>query len=73
MPLHISDLGIFPDVKGMQAVVPGVQAARVMDSAAGHDINVAVLPDKKVVVYQIAQTRFGDDDGNVDRLFLVPA
>ena len=50
----------------MDAVMLAALVAVVVDAAAGDDINVAVLPDEKVIVYQVRQAAFRNDNGNMD-------
>ena len=54
----------------MDAVVLGVVAAAVVDAAAGHDGDVAVVGYIKVVIHHVAHARLADDDGDVAGLVL---
>ncbi len=59
------DVGIFPHVKGVHAVVPAGLVAAVVNAAARHNVHIAVLPDKEIVIYHFLHAGLGDDDGDM--------
>ena len=70
MLLDIADLGVFGQVKGVDAVVLGVAAAAVVDAAPGNDGHVGPFADMEVVVHQVFQAGLAQDHRDVHALVL---
>ena len=70
MFLNIVHAGVFADVEGMNAVVLCFAAAVVVDPAAGHNGDIAILTHIKIIVYSICEICLGHHDGNVAGLAL---
>mgnify|MGYP000118594971 CR=1 FL=1 len=70
--LDVGDIGVCPDVEGVDAVVLGVAVAAVVDAAARHNVHIAVFTDVEVIINQLLNTGLGDDDGNVALFALGP-
>ena len=67
---HIADMGVLAHLEAVDAVVLRILVAAVVDAAAGHDQDVAVVPDEKVVVDRFLQAAFAEDHRDVDALVL---
>ena len=62
MLLDIADLRVLSDKKAVHAVMLGVPAAAVGNTASGDDGHVTVFSDKEVIVDQLLKTGLTDDD-----------
>ena len=67
---RVAHVGVFANVEGVDAVVAALVAAGVVDAAARHDGDVAVVGYIKVVIHHVAHARLADDDGDVAGLSL---
>ena len=65
MLFRVFDMGVLPDIKGVNTVMAAGFRAAVVDAAACHNVHIAVFTDIKVVVYQLLNAGLGDDDGDV--------
>ena len=61
----VFDMGIFPDVEGMDAAVGAVLIAAVMDPAASDDDDIRVFADKEFIADGFVDAAFGEDDGDI--------
>ena len=68
MILEVGDIGIFSDMEGMNAIVPALIAAIIVDPAPGNDGDRCTVGDKKVVVDDILDPRFRENHRNMDLL-----
>lgn len=66
--LHVLDVAVLAQVEAVDAVVLGGLVARIVDAAARHDGDVAVLADVERVVHDVLQPRLRDDDRDVHGL-----
>ena len=65
MFFDVKNLGVFPDMEGMNTVVLAFQPARIVNPAPRNDRYVGAVFHIKVVIYQIVQPRFRQNDGNI--------
>ncbi len=72
MLLGVADPGIPADIERMNAVMPGLLFAAVMNPAPGYNIHIAVLADIEIVVDHLAQAGFCDNHRDMARLALCP-
>ena len=70
MLLRVAHAAVLADVEGVDAVVAALVAAGVVDAAARHDGDVAVVGYIKVVIHHVVHARLADDDGDVAGLSL---
>ena len=68
--LHVANAGVLADPEAVDTVVLGLLVARVMDAAACDDGDIGVVADMKIVIDHVGQSRFGDDDGNMNGFVL---
>ena len=61
-------MGVLAHLEAVDAVVLRILVAAVVDAAAGHDQDVAVVPDEKVVVDRFLQAALAEDHRDVDAL-----
>ena len=63
---NVSHSGVFADKEAVYALVSAVAVAVVMNAAACNNSDFGTFADVKIVIYSVAHTRFGYDNGNVD-------
>ena len=68
--LRVAHAAVLADVEGVDAVVAALVAAGVVDAAARHNGDVAVVGHIEVVIHHVAHARLADDDGDVAGLSL---
>ena len=68
MLFDIFDLGIFADIKAVDAVMLRIVVAAVIDTAARDDLDVGVVTDIKIVIDLFLESALGHHDGDMHAL-----
>ena len=72
MLLNILDLRVFSNEKAMDAVVLGILAAAVINTATGHDHHITVLADIEIIVHRFFQAACTENHRDMNALVFGP-